>query len=195
MQKIIYPILILILLTSCISVKKNNVPYINDDQLKISSVKKTKIFLDWKFSNSSFMMQKQSIIDNISSTHEKIFSEVINKANCCEIVYGKDEADVVIKGSFNNKTSDAAIVSAFIGGYTFLTIPTWGNYKAEISAEVTKGNLNQSYHIKDSLLGVYWLPLILAMPFNESIFKVEEQMNQNLYKNLLVEMKNDKILR
>jgi len=102
----------------------------------------------------------------------------------------KDEADIIVQGKFHNESSQAGIYACFISGLTFTAIPCWANSKMRITAAVNKGKITKDYDVKDSMLGVIWAPLIVATPFANMI-AVEAEVNKNLYKTLLTQMKKD----
>ncbi|MDD2840354.1 MAG: hypothetical protein PHY80_04500 [Rickettsiales bacterium] len=195
MKKIICSLLLLVFLSNCISVKKNNVPTIQDDQLKTSSTKKSKIFLDWNYSTNISLNQKQSIIDKMKSAHSKLFLDIIKESGCCDIVYEKDEADVIVNGGFYDESSNAGIYFAYLTGLSFGIIPSWINANMKIEANVQNRKITKDYVLKDSMFVATWLPFVLAMPFNGNSIEKEGAIQKNLYRNLLVEMKNDKIIK
>jgi len=183
------------LLTSCISVRKNNVPNIQDNQLKSSSVKKTKIFLDWNYYTKISSNQNQIIIDAVKSSHDKWFSEIVNESGCCEVIYEKDKADIIVSGGFYNESSNTGINFTYLTGLSSGIIPSWINFNMKIEANVKKGNIIKDYVLRDSVFTAFWLPFILAMPFTDNPTQKEDLVQENLYKNLLVEMKNDNLIR
>jgi len=195
MKKIICSFVLLVFLSNCIFVKKNNVPAIHDDRLKTSSTKKSKIFLDWNYSTNISLNQNQDAIEKTKYIHNKLFSDVINESGCCDIVYKRDEADIIVNGGFYDESSNAGIYFAYLTGFSLYTIPSWININMKVKANVKKGNVTKEYVLKDSMFMAQWLPFILAMPFNGNPIKKETEVNKNLYKNLLIGMENDKIIK
>jgi hypothetical protein len=59
-----------------------------------------------------------------------------------------------------------------------------------IVAKVNKSKMVKNYDIKDSVFTAIWAPLIVATPFANAI-TAEAEVNKNLYKNLVVQMKKD----
>lgn len=195
MKKIICSILLLVLLTNCIFIKKNNIPTIQDNQLKTSSTKKSKIFLDWNCSTNIILNQERNAIDKLKFAHKKLFLEVINESGCCEVVYEKDKADIIVNGAFYDESSNAGIYFAYLTGLSLYVIPSWININMKIEANVENGNITKNYVLRDSMFMAQWLPFILATPFNGNPIQKEASLHKNLYKNLLLEMKNDNIVK
>ena len=186
-------LILAITLSGCISVKGNKYQEIKSEDLKISTAKKSKVFIDWDFHSLMQVHSKQNLMDKAKSDHKKIFSKVIADSGCCELVDEKGEADITISGGFYNETSDTGVYFAYLTGFSLFTIPSWVNAKLRVSAEVNKGKITNNYEIKDSVLIAHWLPFILAMPFRENPIKAENNVTQNLYKNLLLKMEKDQL--
>jgi hypothetical protein len=195
MKKLLKPLTLLILITSiasCVSVRSDKYVAIKPEDLKVSSAKKSKIFIDWGFRNINNSNPPQIVVDNAISTQKKLFSEAIKESECCEIVNEKDEADILVQGKFHNETSQAGIYAAMLTGLTLYTIPSWMNSKMRITATVNKGKLTKDYDLKDSLFFAQWLPLFVVPIFTGNQLAVEIEVNKNLYKTLLTQMKKDK---
>ena len=194
MKKLLKPLTLLILLTSiasCISVRSNKYSAIKPEELKVSSTKKSKIFIDWGFHSSFFSQTKQNVIDKLKSDQKRILSDVIKDSDCCEIVNEKDEANIFINGAFHNETSDTGMVFAMITGFSLCTIPSWMNIKMRISAKVQNGKISKDYNLDDSILFAQWLPFIVVPIFAGNQTTVEAEVNKNLYKTLISQMKKD----
>ena len=194
MKKLLKPLTLLILLTSiasCISVRSNKYSAIKPEELKVSSTKKSKIFIDWGFHSSFFSQTKQNVIDKLKSDQKRILSDVIKDSDCCEIVDEKDEANIFINGAFHNETSNTGMVFAMITGFSLYTIPSWMNVKMRISAKVQNGKISKDYNLDDSILFAQWLPFIVVPIFAGNQTTVEAEVNKNLYKTLISQMKKD----
>ncbi len=87
-----------------------------------------------------------------------------------------------------------AMISGFISGFTFLTIPAVAsdNYKVTATARSSSGK-SKKYLIDDGVTTVIWLPMIFAMPFN-SPTTVIPKVQENMYRDLIQKMAADGII-
>jgi len=180
--------ILIISLSGCIGSRAYKTPKVEANDLKISSAKKTKIFVKWKVSSA---VEHNRIL--VSKAHEKILKDYIIGMECCSIVQEENEADVVIDGGWYNDSGEPCNICATISGASMLIIPSWGTSEMRVSATVTKNKKTYTYDADDSLFFAFWLPFIVAMPFTGNPVKMEGNMSQDLYKNLLLKMKNDGI--
>jgi len=182
-KNIIISILI-ISLTNCIGIRHHKVPETSSQDTKTLPSAKLKIFTNWKFG---------SLRSNapVSKIHAKNLVQTIKEADCCVITNDESEADIVLNGTFYNETSATALVFAAISGFTLTTIPSWANAKMHIVANVKKGKKTYDYDLQDSAFLAFWLPLIVTIPFHTDSINTEGRMQNNLYRNLILEMKKD----
>ena len=178
-------------LPSCISVRSDKYSEIKLEELKVSSSKKSKIFIDWGFRSINSSSPPQIVVDKVVSDQKKFFSEAIKESECCEIVNEKEEANIFIRGAFHNDTSSVGLVFAAITGFSIGTIPSWINIKMRISAKVENDKTSKEYSLDDSMLFAQWLPFIVVPIFSGNQMKVETEVNKNLYKTLITQMKKD----
>jgi len=177
-------------LFNCVGIKSGKYSAVKSEEFKVESGKKSKIFIDWGFRTKMDKNPPSKFIDKAASDQKKVLVAVINESNCCEIVNEKKEADILVEGFFRNETSQAGLYAAFISGYTFTIIPCWTNSKMRIVAKVSKNKMVKDYDVNDSVFIAFWAPLIVATPFANP-FKAEPEVNLNLYKNLIAQMKQD----
>ncbi len=193
MKKQLNLITLLIILTSlasCVGIRSDKYSAIKTEELKVTSAKKSKIFISWSFHTTMIDNPQQNIIDKAKSDQKKIFTDVIKESGCCDIVNEKEEADIFVEGTFYNESSKLGIYACFISGLTFTAIPCWSNSKMRVTATVSKGRMTKNYDTKDSILGVIWAPLIVATPF-ANMTTAELEVNKNLYKTLVTQIKKD----
>ena len=183
-------LIILTSLTSCVGIRSDKYSAIKPEELKVASVKKSKIFINWGFHTTLIDNPQQNVIDKAKSDQKKFFTDVIKESGCCDIVSEKEEADILIDGTFYNESSKLGIYAAFVSGLTFTAIPCWTNSKMRIAATANKGKITKDYEIKDSVFTAIWAPLIVATPFANAI-TAESEVNKNLYKTLVAQMKKD----
>ncbi len=194
MKKLLKPLALLILMTSvssCMAVRSDKYLAVTPEELKVTSSKKSKIFIDWGFDSSFFGQTGQSTINKLKSDQKRILNDVIVESNCCEIVNEKEEANIFINGAFHNDSSNASLVFAMITGFSMYIIPSWGNSKMRVSAKVENGKISKEYDLNDSMLFAQWLPFIVVPIFAGNQIKVEGEVNKNLYKTLLAQIKKD----
>ena len=97
----------------------------------------------------------------------------------------------MIKGAFHGETSNVGLAFSMVTGFSFYIIPSWMNIKMKVSANVSKGKLVKDYESQDSLLFAQWLPFIVVPIFSGNQVKVEGEVNSNIYKNLVAQIKKD----
>jgi hypothetical protein len=192
--KIYASLALIILLSGCISFKSNKYPEIKSEDLKVSSAKKSKIFINSGFVSNMYGQDARNVVDKAKSDNKEMFGEMIIGSGCCDLVKDKDDASIVIDTTFYNDSSSLGLVGALLTGFSMYTIPSWMNSKMRISAKVSTGKVVNSYDVEDSALMIQWLPLILAMPFKTNPVKMEAEMNRNLYRHLLLKMQKDGVL-
>ena len=195
--KFLTSLILITSLSNCIGVRAYKNPEIKPEELKISSIQKPKIFVNMQF-KAPFAINKnppKNFIDQAQSDQKRRFDEVIKESDCCELVSKEGEANILINGVFYNESSSVGLYAAFISGLTFTAVPYWINSKMRVSVKASKGKIVNDYDFADSFFMLTWLPLIVAMPFTESPIKQESAMNKNLYKNIIIKMKNDGLLQ
>lgn len=180
--------ILIISLSGCVGYREYKVKDVAINDLQISSAKKVKVFVKWKVSSP---IEHNRII--VSKAHEQTLKNYIIAMKCCSIVQEKDEADIVIDGGWYNDSGNICEFCAALTGATLFIIPSWGTSDLRISATVTTNKKSYNYDVDDSMFFAQWLPFIFVMPFKGNPIKIENQMSEDLYKNFLLKMKNDKI--
>lgn len=193
MKKYLSIILIVALLEGCISIRDNKVSKVELTQIKFSTSDKEKknIFIDWRYnSNDGRVVEVQNAI------HEKIFRTAIIDSNCCNIVSDKESAEIVLAGSFEDRSEQAALIFSVITGLSLYTIPSWLTVNSSISVNVkvkNKPSNSRDYYMNDSLVFAQWLPFLFVLPFRDNAIAEESKMKENLYRNLILQIKKDGI--
>ena len=93
MKKLLKPLTLLILaasLASCVSIRSDKYSAIKPEELKISSSKKSKIFIDWGFSSSFIGQTGQGAINKLKYDQKRILTDIVKESDCCEIVNEKE---------------------------------------------------------------------------------------------------------
>lgn len=181
------------LMVGCAGFKANNLPQVKAEDLHFASAKKTKVFSRWTIESNSSLANEQAKTMG-AALHKKYFDDAIKATDCCLIVEGPNDADVVVDGKAIDESNPAAVIPAFITGLSLFTIPSWVTAKVHISASAKTNSASQSYELQDSMTMVQWLPMIVALPFTGSPIKAGKEVDENTYKNLVLKMKNDGLL-
>lgn len=180
------------LLSNCISFRDNKVAKVTPQEINISSKTKVKIFTSWKY-HASPNNQYQEVVQQ--AVHEKLLRETITASECCNIVSDEKDADIILNGSFYDKSNPAALVFAVITGLSLYTIPSWTTIDSTIATNLKKGTKTYEYKLNDSMVFAQWLPFAFAFPFRDNPIKEEEVMKKNLYNNLILKMKEDGVFK
>ena len=191
-QKAVGSILVtLFLITSgCASFKAQNIPEVLDNEYKVSKEDKVKVFSRWKFESTSSIVNQ----DAAAAIHKSWFEKTVNQSGCCVLVEGPTEADLIIDGTLQDHSSSAALIPAFITGLSLYIIPSWVTGTIDLNVKAESGNLTKSYKLDDSFTLVQWLPMLFAYPFTGGAASTRDEMYENTYKHLLVQLKNDELL-
>lgn len=104
-----------------------------------------------------------------------------------------DEAELNLTVTIKNSGNPAALIPAMITGFSLYTIPSWATDKFVVTAVAKSidGNSKQ-YVLEDSTTLVQWLPMIFAFPVKN--FSVIPEVRKNMYRNIIMQMKNDGLL-
>ena len=177
----------------CAAFKANNLPVVSNDQFKIDNSNKIKVFSRWTLQTNNSMANDQTRAAG-AAIHKDYFEKALKESGCCDIAEGPTEADVVIDGVAYDENNPAAVIPAFITGLSLFTIPSWVTAKVYIAAKATYSAKETNYDLSDSMTMVQWLPMIFAMPFTGTPMTVGKEVDSNVYRNLVIELKDDGLL-
>jgi len=180
-------------MSGCVGFRANNLETVKPEQLQFLSQNKPKVYSRWKIVSDSSLINDQAKTA-IAAVHKKKFETVIAETNCCILVEGPTEATVIVNGTVYAENNAAALIPAFITGFSLYTIPSWVTANIHIAAEVSSGSKSGVYDLRDSMTMVQWLPMLLAMPFLDNPIKAEEEIHLNIQKSLILKMKEDGII-
>jgi hypothetical protein len=180
----------LVVLQGCAGFNANNIDQVSTDQLRTASTKKVKVFSRWAFNTDSSNTQTSAAH---AAIYKKRFEEVLATADCCTVVEGPTEADLIVDGTGHDENSKAAVIPAFITGLSLFTIPSWITINFHVTANAQKGAVKRTYDVSDSMTMVQWLPMALAFPFANP-FPMEKELGDNAIRNLILKMKQDALL-
>jgi len=179
-----------VVLQGCAGFNANNIGKVNADQLRTASTKKVKVFSRWSFKTDSSNAQ---VSPANAAIYKKRFEEVLAASDCCTVVEGPTEADLIVDGTGHDENSRAAIIPALITGFSLYTIPSWITVNFHVTANAQKGAVKRTYDVSDSMTMVQWLPMALAFPFANP-FPMEKELGDNAIRNLILKMKQDALL-
>jgi hypothetical protein len=182
-----------LLMSGCAGFPANKLSKVPAENLHFASAAKTKVFSRWALDKSSGMNDQSSVA--LAAVNKKYFDDALRTADCCTIVESPDAADLVVDGTIFKEDQSAAMVGAFLTGFTFGVIPSWVTIDVHITAAAKGGGKSQSYDLKDSMTMVTWLPMLFVMPFAENPIKYEKKMTENVFNTLVVKIKADGLLK
>lgn len=180
----------LVVLQGCAGFNANNLDRVGADQLRTASANKVKVFSRWDFKTDSSNAQLNAAN---AAIYKKRFEEMLAAADCCNVVEGPTEADLIVDGTAHDENSKAAIIPALITGFSLYTIPSWVTVNFHVTANAQKGTVKRTYDVSDSMTMVQWLPMALAFPFANP-FPMEKELGDNAIRNLILKMKQDALL-
>lgn len=181
------------LLSGCAAFKDNNLPIVNEADLLSTPDIKTKVFTRWSIDTDAELTDTQKAMHSAASKER--FEEILKGSDCCNIVEGPSEADVVVTGKTYIEDHSDAMAAALLTGLSLYTIPSWMTITPKVSAEVISGETKHIYSFHDSMTMVQWLPMIFALPFTGNPITEGEKMENNIFKNLLLNIQNDGLFK
>jgi len=186
--KIIFIFISLILLSSCVIFKGNNLEKIEPKQINESLSRKKKIYVRWEF---DFLPMAHSNLTYDS--RERLFERVLEESNCCELVKKKSEADLIFEGKAYDQRNPARFIGFLASVATAYIIPSWHTAKIFVTADIKNNQKIRHYKTMDSMTTAIWLPFIVATPFAYDFDKTHKEILENSFRSLLLQMKNDSV--
>lgn len=181
-----------LLSSGCVALKANKLPQVSALDMKAAQ-QKTKVFSRWHIDTQSSLVNDQAKAMG-AAVHKKYFDDAIQASLCCVLVEGPSEADVVLDGVAHDENNPAAMIPAFITGFSMFTIPSWATATVHITADAKRGEITKRYDLSDSVTMTTWLPLLLAMPFMDLPIPAGKQVDENTYRNLVFQLRADGLL-
>jgi hypothetical protein len=178
-----------IILFGCAGFRENNLKDVSKNDIQISNTEKVKVFSRWSIENAPSANEQAKAAG--SAVTKKNFESALTESNCCIIVEGPTEADIIVDGKAYNENNMAAVIPAFITGLTLYVIPSWVTGTTHISAKVSAKKDVGNYDLRDSMTMVQWLPMIFVMPFKGSPLTTGKEVDANVYRTLVLKMKNE----
>lgn len=176
--------------TGCASFKQNRLPEISGfGSAPAESIKPSATY---SFAYTYKLTAEGQGTERDRATLSREFAQVLTEsAQFSSVTEDASGGDVHIDAQLHNYGNPAALIPAFITGFSLYTIPSWGTDHWRLTATViNSGGDPQSYTFEDSSTLVQWLPMIFATPF-QFPGQVIPEVRRNIYKNLVKAMKDN----
>lgn len=176
--------------TGCASFKQNRLPEING--FAAAPAGSVKPSATYSFAYTYKIVGEGQGPENARVALSQEFAHVLREsaqfANVSEAASG---GDMHIDAHLHNYGNPAALIPAFITGFSFFTIPSWATDRWRLTATVnTPSGDQRSYTLEDSHVLVQWLPMIVATPFKFP-GQVIPEVRRNIYRNLVKTMRDN----
>lgn len=140
-----------------------------------------------------FVGDRKPVHENMRSNQESEFSNALCESGYFVSVEKGSGKDIQITAQLLETGNPAALVGAFITGFSLMTIPSWTTIGFEMTCKVTTTEgITREYKLNDSATMVNWLPMLFVFPF-KPLSEIED-LRKNFYKTLIVKMQADGIL-
>lgn len=185
--------LAMVVLAGCASFKNNLLPKI--DAVETTAGADARPSLTYRFTAESDMFGRTASPEMARRMMSEEFRSVLQDSGYFqEVSEAAEGTDWHMDATILNSGNPAALIPAFITGFSFYTIPSWATDHWTLTVELRMSDERQfSYVLKDSSVLVQWLPMIFFMPFQNPFILVPE-VRKNMHRNLLARMRDDGIL-
>lgn len=178
-------------LSGCAIFRANDLPEVGT--LPAPSAATPKPAAGYAFSTSIAMGSKRPQHENARAAQEAEFVAVLRESGYFARVEKGSGKDMNIAVELLETGDPAAMAGAVITGLSLYTIPSWATIDFEVVCKVTTTDgRSREYKLKDTATLVQWLPMLVVFPFKS--FSEIEDLRKNLYKNLIVKMRQDGLL-
>jgi|GEM_PF-2385334 len=185
--------LVCALATSCATFPSKKLPRVPAQPVQVGK----KVSLSYQMAGGMEMITGKPADLNAKQlvTAESAFTAAAQKSGRFSSVTSGGKGDVSVKLHLYNHGNQAlAMTSGFISGYTLFVIPGFATDQFKLTASVrTTSGKSRNYELNDAATTVFWLPLIVATPF-QSPKTVIPQVHENMYRNLFSRMEADGLL-
>ncbi len=173
----------------CASFKQNRLPQI--DAFPPPPAKSGKPTATYSFTYTYKILTEGEAPERTRALLSREFADVlIASGQFASLAESSSAGDVHIEVHLRNYGNPAALIPAFITGFSLFTIPSWATDRWSVTARVLKGAAEyRSYTFDDSDVLVQWLPMIVVMPFKFP-GQVIPEVRRNMYKNLVKAMRD-----
>lgn len=135
--------------------------------------------------------QANALPEAAQSIIEGELTAVLEDSGYFRRIAKKDEtADIRIDVTMTNSGNPAAMIPAFITGFSLYTIPSWATDHFYMTATVARNDgFSKEYKLHDTTTLVQWLPMIFVFPARN--FSIVPEVRKNMYRKLLADMRED----
>lgn len=172
----------------CASFKQNNLPEISGFPAVPAETKPSATY-SFAYTYKMFGEGQGPESSRITMSQE-FFTILTESTQFSSVKEAASGGDVHIDAQIHNFGNPAAVIPAFITGFSLFTIPSWATDRWRLTANVSTQNGGpRSYVLEDAEVMVQWLPMIFLTPF-KSPFHVIPEVRKNMYKNLIKNMRD-----
>ncbi|GAA5481765.1 hypothetical protein [Haloferula sargassicola] len=195
-MKFVVPVVVsatALLATSCATFPGNQLPHVADT----SATGVKKVPLTYSMQSSHELIKGRETPSTAAVATEAagpLVDSMNGSGRFSSVRQGQGGAIHVDVNMLNHGNGPAAMASGFLTGFSLFTIPGFAtdHYKLTAKARSSSGQSHQ-YVLEDRVTTVFWLPMIVAAPFN-SPQKVVPEVQENMYRNLIQNMENDGLI-
>lgn len=175
-------------LSGCAVFRSNELPEFGSLPGPATATQKLRV--GYEFSSTANMGEKKPQHENLRATQESEFVGVLRESGYFASVEKGQGKDITISVELVETGNPAAIAAAVVTGLSLYTIPSWATVNLEATCRVTTADgRTREYKLKDSATLVQWLPMMVVFPFKS--FSEMEDLRKNIYRNLIVKMRED----
>lgn len=178
-------------ISGCACFPGNKVPQVSNlPPLPEGTKKQTVSYL---FSSGSDVFGKNESAPFVRTMWESELVDVIRESGYFATWGPGSNGDITIEARLVNSGNPAALIPAFITGFTLYMVPSWATDTFTVTAKIkTRDGEEYPYQLEDSTTLVQWLPMIFVPG---SIMNIPGEVRKNIWKNLILKMHQDGLLR
>lgn len=179
-------VIVTLALQGCAGFQGKNIERFADS--KISTSEKPKVHYKATFSANMIAGRLSEV------QQEGEFIRAVRDSECCIVTTDEASSDVQIRVAIAKYENPAALIPAFITGFSLYTIPSWATTRYKFS--VTGGGRDKrsfSYELEDTMTLVQWLPMMFVFPFAMPT-DAEDRVVKNMHKHLLHRLHEDGVI-
>jgi hypothetical protein len=184
-------VVISLLATSCATFPKNQLPKASG--AAATGGKKVPLTYSISTGHNLFGSRTEGAAAQNEVSGKSLVAALDKSGRFSSVKQGKGGAVHLEVDMLNHGNGGLAMASGFISGFSMLTIPGVASDNYTLTATARSSGRSRKYVLDDGVTTVFWLPMILAMPFNYP-GKVMPEVQENMYGNLIERMAKDGLL-